>query len=137
VIEETPPDWRGLERFPFGDGPALADELLALILEGRKTATCWSQAEGIKGTQVGKYWVVEDGAGRPRALLQTTDLTERRFNEVEADFAWLEGEDDRSLAAWRAAHQAYFTRNGGFAIDMPLYCETFRLVSVLDPDDAG
>jgi uncharacterized protein YhfF len=137
VTEETPPDWRDLDRFPFGDGPELADELLALILEGRKTATCWSQAEGIKGTQVGKYWVVEDGAGLPRALLQTTHLTMRRFNEVEADFAWLEGEDDRSLAAWRTAHQAYFTRNGGFAFDMPLYCEQFRLVAVLDPDDPG
>ncbi len=134
---EPPRDWRSLDRFPFGDGPDLADELLALILEGRKTATCWSQAEWIKGSLVGKYWVVEDGSGQPRALLQTTGLFQRRFDEVDAAFAYLEGEDDRSLAAWRAAHQTYFTRNGGFSPDMPLYCEQFRLVAVLDPDNDG
>jgi uncharacterized protein YhfF len=137
VTDAAPPDWRGLDRFPFGDGPVLADLLLGLILEGRKTATCWSQAEGLKGTAVGKYWVAEDGAGRPRALLQTIALTVCRFHDVDAEFAYLEGEDDRSLAAWRIAHQTYFTRNGGFADDMPLYCEEFRLVAVLDPDDPG
>ena len=32
-------DWRHLESFAFGDGPELAGELLALVLEGRKRAT--------------------------------------------------------------------------------------------------
>jgi uncharacterized protein YhfF len=31
-----------LESFAFGDSPALADELLALVLAGKKTATCWA-----------------------------------------------------------------------------------------------
>jgi uncharacterized protein YhfF len=126
--------WSGLDRFPFGDGPALADELLALILAGRKTATCWSAAEGEKGTRAGKQWVVLDGAGRPRAVLETIALTQRRFHEVDAAFAFDEGEDDRTLAAWRAAHAQYFTRNGGFAPDMLLYCERFRLIEVLAED---
>src|SRR5687767_7397746 len=55
--------WNGLEAHMFGDGPELADELLALILAGRKTATCWSAAEGLKGAAVGKPWAVKDGAG--------------------------------------------------------------------------
>ena len=80
----------------------------------------WSAAEGVKGTEVGKRWVVEDGAGRPRAVLQTIELTQRRFDEVDAAFAHEEGEGDRTLASWRAAHTDYFTRNGGFAPDMPL-----------------
>ena len=33
--------------------------------------------------------------------------------------------------AWRAAHRAYFERNGGFAEDMPLWCERVRLVQPL------
>lgn len=123
--------WSELDRFPFGDGPELADELLALILAGKKTATCWSAAEGLKGTQVGKSWVVLDGAGRPRAVLQTTELTKRRFNEMDPTFAAEEGEGDLSLAYWRAAHETYFTRNGGFAPDMEIWCERFRLVEVL------
>jgi uncharacterized protein YhfF len=123
--------WSALDRFPFGDGPELADELLALILAGRKTATCWSAAEGPKGTEVGKQWVVEDGAGRPRAVLQTIELTQRRFDQVDPAFAADEGEGDRSLAYWRAAHQNYFTRNGGFSSDMLLWCERFRLVHII------
>lgn len=124
-------DWRTLDRFPFGDGPELADELLALILEGRKTATCWSTAEGLKGSEVGKRWVAEDGAGRPRAVLETLELTERRFDDVDAAFAFEEGEDDRTLESWRREHEIYFTRNGGFAPDMALWCERFRLVEII------
>ncbi len=35
---------------------------------------------------------------------------------------------------WRIAHEAYFREEGGFAPDMMLWCETFRLVEVLDED---
>ena len=124
-------DWRALDRFPFGDGPELADELLALILEGKKTATCWSAVEGLKGTEVGKRWVAEDGAGRTRAVLETVELTQRRFDQVDAAFARDEGEDDRTLASWRIAHERYFTRNTGFAPDMLLWCERFRLIQII------
>ena len=124
-------DWRSLDRFPFGDGPELADELLALILEGKKTATCWSVAEGLKGSEVGKRGVAEDGAGRPRAVLETIELTQRRFDAVDAQFAFEEGEDDRTLESWAREHERYFTRNGGYAPDMLLWCERFRLIEIL------
>jgi uncharacterized protein YhfF len=45
-----------------------------------------------------------------------------------AAFAYDEGEGDRSLAFWQAAHRTYFTRKGQFAEDMLLYCERFRLI---------
>ena len=124
-------DIAALDSFAFGDGPELADELLALVLAGKKTATCWAAAEGPKGTEVGKAWVVKDGAGRPRCVIETVELTQRRFDEVEEDFAYDEGEDDRTLAAWRREHEVYFRRNNQFAPDMPLYCERFRLVQIL------
>jgi uncharacterized protein YhfF len=121
-------DWRHLESFAFGDGPELADELLVLVLEGRKRATCWAVSEGMKGAEIGKWMVALDGAGRPRAVLQTLELTQRRFDEVDAAFAFDEGEGDRSLAFWRAAHQSYFTRLKLYRPDMMLWCERFRLV---------
>jgi uncharacterized protein YhfF len=124
-------DWRALACFPFGDGPELADELLELILIGKKRATCWSAAEGVKNTAVGGHWVVEDGQGRPRAVLKTVALTQQRFNQVDANFADDEGEGDRTLTYWRAAHRDYFTKNGGFAPDMLLWCERFELITVL------
>jgi uncharacterized protein YhfF len=128
-------DWRDLESFAFGDGPELADELAGLVLAGLKTATCWSVAEGRKGAEVGKPMTVLDSAGRPLAVVQTTELTQRRFDAVDAAFAYDEGENDRSLEGWRRAHQNYFTRQGCFALDMLLYCERFRLVQRLVTDD--
>ena len=58
-------NWRELEAFSFGDGPALANELLALVLEGKKRATCWAVSEGLKGAAVGKSMVVLDSNQRP------------------------------------------------------------------------
>ena len=124
--------WNGLDAHMFGDGPELADELLALILAGKKTASCWAAAEGLKGAVVGKPFAVKDGAGVVRCVLETIELTQRRYCDVDAAFAFEEGEDDRTLASWRAGHRAYFTRNGGFAPDMLLWCERFRLVEVID-----
>lgn len=48
-------------------------------------------------------------------------------------FAAAEGEGDRSLAYWRAAHWRYFSRtlltiSRAPAEDMPLVCERFRLL---------
>jgi uncharacterized protein YhfF len=122
----------------FGDGPALADELLGLILAGVKTATCatlWAyEAEGAPITPVGLLTVVLDGRNVPQGIIETTEVQIRPFNQVDAQFAYEEGEGDRSLQSWRAAHWRYFTRTlakeYGLAPteEMPLVCERFRLV---------
>ena len=124
-------DWRSSPRFPFGDGPELADELLDLILAGQKRATCWSAAEGSKDTVVGGRWVVEDGRGRPRAVLQTTELFTEQFDRVSEDFAAAEGEGDLTLTYWRDAHRTFFRKNGGFDPEMLLWCERFELLEIL------
>src|ERR1700722_10319953 len=120
-----------LESFAFGDSPELADDLLGVILIGKKTATCWAASEGDKGVVVGKRWIVKDGQGRPGAILKSVELARRLFAEVGAAFAYDEGEGDRSLEYWRQAHTEYFTRRGEFSPDMELYCERFSLVEVL------
>ncbi len=123
-------DWRSLESFAFGDSPDMADRLLGFVLSGAKTATCWSVRDG-QQTEVGKRMVVNDGAGQPRAVIETVSLDQLRFNEVGWTFALAEGEGDECLEDWRDGHRAYFTRNGGFAPDMMLWCERFRLVEIL------
>jgi uncharacterized protein YhfF len=124
-------DWRSLESFSFGDDRELADELGQLVLAGRKTATCWAAVEGPL-SHVGKRMVMLDGAGRPRAVIETTELTQRRFGEVDDSFACDEGEGDRTLAYWRAAHERYFRRLGQFSPDMLIYCERFRVVALIE-----
>ena len=123
-------DWRSLESFAFGDSPEMADRLLGFVLAGAKTATCWSVRDG-QQTEVGKRMVVNDGAGRPRAVIETVSLEQMRFTEVGWTFALAEGEGDECLEDWRDGHRAYFTRNGGFVPDMMLWCERFRLVEII------
>jgi uncharacterized protein YhfF len=121
----------GLPRFAFGDGPALADELLHLVIAGRKTATCMTPDDANR-PRVGERWVVLDGRGEPACVIETTELTERRFEEVDAAFARDEGEGDRTLETWRRNHRTYFGRLGKFEESMTLVCERFRVVEVLD-----
>jgi uncharacterized protein YhfF len=124
-------DWQSLERFAFGDNPALADKLAALVLAGPKRATCWAASDG-PITEIGKRMVMLDGSGRPRAVLETVDLFQKRYDEVDAAFAYDEGEGDRSLQYWRDAHRRYFGGKGQFTEDMLLYCERFVVFEVID-----
>ena len=50
-------DWRGPGTFSFGDNPALADGLAALVLAGKKTATRRAASDGPL-TEVGKLGMV-------------------------------------------------------------------------------
>ena len=121
----------------WGDGPALADELGALIVRGTKTATCsalWEwQAEGNPIPQPGLITVVLDGRGEPLCIVETVEVSIRKYNEVDDDFARDEGEGDLSLNYWREAHRNYFSRvlhkiNKEFSVEMPLVCERFRVI---------
>jgi uncharacterized protein YhfF len=128
-VSAVPEKYRGLRSFAFGDGPELADELLDLVSRGVKTATCSTEDEP-KTPTPGERWVVLDGRGTPRCVIESTEVTYRRFGKVDAAFAHDEGEGDRSLAYWREAHRRYFGRLGRFSEDMVLMCERFRLVEI-------
>ena len=125
----VPEKYRNLRSFAFGDSPELADELLDLVLKGVKTATCSTEDEPNTSTP-GERWIVLDGRGNPRDVIESTEVTYRRYNDVDAAFAYDEGEGDRSLAYWRSAHRRYFERQGKFGEDMMLMCERFRLVEI-------
>jgi uncharacterized protein YhfF len=124
-----PEKYRDLRSFAFGDSPALADELLDLVLRGVKTATCSTEDEP-NISSPGERWIVRDGSGTPRCVIESLEVTYRRFGEVDAAFAHDEGEGDRSLGYWHQAHRNYFGRQGKFSEDMMLMCERFRLVEI-------
>lgn len=91
-----PERYQHLRAFAFGDNPALADQLLELVIDGVKTATCSTEDEP-NTSAPGERWIVLDGRGEPRCVIETTEVTYRRFGEVDAGFARDEGEGDRSL----------------------------------------
>lgn len=130
-MNPIPARYQGLRSFAFGDSPELADELLELVLQGVKTATCSTEDEPNTSTP-GEQWIVLDGQGRPRCIIETVEITYHRYCDVDARFAFEEGEGDRSLAYWRDAHRNYFSRQGRFSETMMLMCERFRLVEILE-----
>jgi uncharacterized protein YhfF len=129
-LSAVPEEYRTLRSFAFGDSRTLADELVDLVPKGVKTATCSTEDEP-NTSKPGERWIVLDGQGEPRCVIESTEVTYRRYSEVDAAFAHDEGEGDRSLAYWREAHRRYFGRLGRFSEDMMLMCERFRLVKVL------
>jgi uncharacterized protein YhfF len=121
----------------WGDSPAMADELGALIAQGTKTATCSSlwewEAEGNPIPKPGLITIALDGRGAPLCIVETIEVTIRKYNEVDTDFAREEGEGDLSLDYWREAHRSFFSRalpkiGKEFSEEMPLVCERFRLI---------
>lgn len=128
--EPTPEAWA------FGATPAHADDLLALVLAGAKTATASSlwdyESAGEPIPEAGMLNIILDGRGIPRALLETTSVEVIPFDAVSESHAFAEGEGDRSLAYWREVHEQYWRENSenprGFEPDMPVVCEQLRLL---------
>ena len=116
-----PEAYRALRSFAFGDSPDLADELLELVL---------STEDEPNISKPGERWIVLDGRGNPRRVIESTEVTYHRYGDVDTAFAHDEGEGDRSLSYWRSAHRRYFERLGKFSEDMMLMCERFRLVEI-------
>jgi uncharacterized protein YhfF len=125
-----PPAWA------FGASPEQADELLALVLSGTKTATAgalWDyEEEGEELPEPGALGILTDGRGVPHVLLVTTQVEVVPFDEVSAKHAYLEGEGDRSLATWRTVHELFFTQHAvhrrGFSPDMPVVLQRFEVL---------
>jgi len=110
----APPAWA------FGDSPAMADQLVELVLAGRKTATTVLKQEyddaGEPLPHVGDLGIVLDGSGRPRALVRDAAVLILPFGDVTHAQAAAEGEGDGSLDGWRDGHRAFWAR-AGYEVD--------------------
>ncbi|HEX9914235.1 MAG TPA: ASCH domain-containing protein [Candidatus Bathyarchaeia archaeon] len=137
VKEETGIKGMFQDAWGFGDTPRLTDELLALVLDGKKRTTTTlvkeMEAEGYPEPKEGEYSIILDGSGEPRAVIRTVSVRRARFSDVDEDHAYWEGEDDRTLESYRREHTKYYRRRGealGFAFsdDMEVILERFELV---------
>lgn len=124
----------GAQTFKFGDNAALSAELLALVRSGRKTATCDALSNYPDGSpdmpKPGRRDIALNWDDTPALVIETVDVSVRRYCDVTEDFALAEGENE-TLEGWQEDHRRYFQRNGGFDPEMKLVCERFRLVEDL------
>lgn len=101
--------------FADDTNPGLMTKLGLLVRDGPKRATAGREADYDETEPIpspGDHHVVLDGEGHPICIIRTTSVEIRPFGQVDAQFAWDEGEGDRSLEWWRAAHIRYFASVG-------------------------
>ena len=114
----------------------VADEMIALVLSGKKTAffTSWS-TYAIDQEPVpvsGELYLVLDRNENPVCVIETQSVQVIPFNEVTWEMAKLEGEDE-SLEVWREKKQEYLEEEGDimgfeFTPDIKLVFQTFNVV---------
>ena len=123
------------ERFAFGDSPEMADELLALVLSGKKTATVSVILESDQKPNVGDLSLVLDGRGNPACVIKTVHLETVKFCDLTWDMVKLEGEDE-TFEQWKAGNIRYWTRDAArrgytFNDQTPITFERFEVVEVM------
>ncbi len=132
-VENSDKDY--YDRFAFGDSPEMADELLALVLAGKKTATVSVILEDEQAPSVGDLSLVLDGRGNPACVIRTARVETVRFCDLTWDMVKLEGEDE-SFEQWKAGNIRYWTRDAAkrgyaFTDQTPITFECFEVVQVL------
>ena len=125
------------EAWYFGDSAKMAVELGELVQQGIKIATCsllWEyEYDGDPIPRADELSIIIDYDWNPLCIIETTEVEIKPYNEVDAQFAYDEGEGDRSLQYWRDAHWRFFSRScqrigREISETMPLICERFRVI---------
>lgn len=94
-----------------GGGPA-ADELLALVLEGKKFGTAsiyedyLTEGDAIPGDR--EYSVILDSKGQAACVIRNFEVKVEPFERVSEYHGFSEGKEERNLIAWRRIHDNYW-----------------------------
>lgn len=125
------------QSYYFCDTKESADYCAQLVKDSVKTATCGAQIdyqiEGDPLPKAGELFIITDWEKIASSIIKITDVTLRKFKDVDADFAAREGEGDRSLEYWREVHWDFFSRYlAAFGIqpteELVLVCECFEKI---------
>jgi uncharacterized protein YhfF len=119
----------------FGDSPDMQTELADLVIAGDKRATAaldrWYTDE--TRPRPGDLVLILNGRGDPVCVIRTKRVDVMSVTEVSAEFAFEEGEGDKTLAWWLDAHRAFWRREAeregfDYSDDLDVCCERFELV---------
>ena len=114
----------------------VGDELLTLVLAGKKTALFSSYSTFAIDNEPlpvsGELYLVLDRAGQPQCVIEFENIQILPYNEVTWEMAKLEGEDE-NLDAWKERQQEYLEEEGNilgfdFSPDIKLVFQQFKVV---------
>jgi len=107
----------GLRGIEFGTKGEFRDELIALILQGKKRATAgtleWDYRANSEPIEfVGEKLAVLNNDGEQVATIEANRVEVVRFADVPDEFALAEGEGDLSGDDFREGHLRFWSRQG-------------------------
>ena len=114
----------------------VGDELVSLVLSGKKTAFFSSYSTYLIDQEPvpvsGELYIVVDRNNNPRCVIEIDNVSVIPFNEITWGMAQKEGEDE-NLEDWRAKHQEYLEDEGAvvgfdFTPDIKLVFQVFHVV---------
>lgn len=122
-----------LEHWKFGGNNKESDYLFFLVMNGVKTATS-SLKRNNDLPKVGERSYIINSFGNSKILIELTNVSVKKFSEIDSDFARKEGEGDLSLSYWQDTHKQFFEnelKNKGleFNEDVLLVCEEFKVIN--------
>lgn len=129
------------DSFYFCDNKIDADDCANLVVKNIKQATAtslwWFEKNNEKLPEIDDIYIITDWGGKAKAIIQTTKIEKKPFNQITAAFALAEGEGDKSLEYWEKVHWAYYSRemspyNETPTNDMIIVCEYFKTIWISD-----
>lgn len=124
-----------VDAFAFGYTDQEADHLARLVNQGIKTATTSIYEDDEHLPKVGEYSIILDSRDNPVCVIQEKSVTVIPYDQISAEYAYLEGEGDRSYEYWRSVHDDFFERefreqlNQDFDSKTLMVCEVFAKVN--------
>lgn len=139
-IEKTNRDssTRYVDHYHFELTEAVSNELLDLVIEGKKKATAASYEMYKLGVEtmpkVGDLNIITDFHGHPRCVVLTKQITILPFKSFTFDIVKRKGEDE-NLASWQTGHRRFFMEESKdlgytFSEDMLVVFEDFEVLYI-------
>jgi len=125
------------ESFYFCDNKIDADKCAELVINGVKQATAssiWSfKVNNENLPEIGDLNIITNWNKIPKAIIKTTKTEIIKYKDITAQFAYIEGEGDRSLSYWKKVHKNYYSREmkgskEKFTQDLLILCQYFKTI---------
>lgn len=123
--------------FYFCDNKKDADECAELVVQKIKQATSpsvwWFEKNNEEFPKIGDLAIVTNWDGEPKAIIKTVKIEIVQFKNITNEYAFIEGEGDRSLEYWRKVHLDYYRNEMKDFVEHPIeemeiVCEYFETI---------
>lgn len=127
------------QSYHFCDNEKDANECAELVVKGIKQATSssvwWYDQNNQSFPKSGDLAIVTNWAGEPKAITKVKKVEIVSYRDITPEYAFIEGEGDRSLDYWKKVHWDYYSNemkdfDDDPTEDMEIVCEYFETIWV-------